>query len=300
MSDKEKFDEEEYHFVDDPDMGSFGEPPSGDPVSPNAEVSDKASSSEKRNVLPSFTNGAQSLWTDLIKKISPVWSMIKQNFLLRMIMLGIGVIVLILIVYRCSVDPLAEKTTEKMTPIPVIAPATQIVTPVVQPQVQTAPRIEESTKVVVLNQNAVQEKLNDFEKTQAGLQTQISALSSQLANMNSNVNTMMSNFKSLNEQLAQLTVTVQNQSKLAAVITPKKQPQRPWPRHHDVNRQTVQYSLQAVIPGRAWLISSLGDTLTVREGTKLAHYGVVRYIDAKRGRVLTSSGQLIQFGQNDS
>jgi len=62
----------------------------------------------------------------------------------------------------------------------------------------------------------------------------------------------------------------------------------------------AQYFLQAIIPGRAWLISTNGDTVTVREGTRISSYGVVRFIDAKRGRVLTSSGQVIRFSQEDS
>lgn len=302
MSDKEKFNEEEYHFVDDPDMSSYAEPDLGEEVTPNSEMPNKEASPEKKNVAATLIHGVQSLFQNFMKIGEPIWSMIKQNLILRMALLGLGVFILILIVYRCSVDPLAVKTTEKISPIPAARPkVTQMVAPVVQPKVQTVTKVEDSTKTAALNQTVVQEKLNDLEKNQASLQTQVSDLSSQLASMNSSVTTMMSNFKMLNDQLAQLAVTLQNQAKAAPVVTPRKtHPQARWDGHAAASQRAVQYRLQAVIPGRAWLISSAGDTLTVREGTRIARYGVVRYIDAKRGRVLTSSGQMIQFGQNDS
>ncbi len=300
MSDKEKFNEEEYHFVDDPDMSSYAEPDHGEEVTPNSDMPNEQSAPEKKNVAATLTHGVQSLFQNFMKIGAPLWSMIKQNLILRMALLGLGVFILILIVYRCSANPLAVKTTEKISPIPTARPkVTQMVAPVVQPKVETVTRVEDTSKIA-LNQAVVQGKLNDLEKNQASLQTQVSDLSAQMASMNTNVTNMMSNFKILNDQLAQLAVTLQNQAKAAPVLTPRKtHPQARWDGHASTQR-SVQYSLQAVIPGRAWLISSAGDTLTVREGTRIARYGVVRYIDAKRGRVLTSSGQMIQFSQNDS
>ena len=62
----------------------------------------------------------------------------------------------------------------------------------------------------------------------------------------------------------------------------------------------IQCALQAIIAGRAWLVCSNGETLTVRQGTQVYNYGEVRYIDAISGQVLTSSGQTITFSQEDS
>ncbi|MBA3536672.1 MAG: type IV secretion protein IcmG, partial [Tatlockia sp.] len=62
----------------------------------------------------------------------------------------------------------------------------------------------------------------------------------------------------------------------------------------------LMYFIQAIIPGRAWLIATNGSTITVREGTRIAGWGVVKLIDPIQGRVLTSSGRIIRFSQRDS
>ena len=62
----------------------------------------------------------------------------------------------------------------------------------------------------------------------------------------------------------------------------------------------MNYYVQAVIPGRAWLIATNGSTLTVRQGSSVRGYGVVQSIDAVQGRVNTSSGRVIRFSQDDS
>ena len=49
-------------------------------------------------------------------------------------------------------------------------------------------------------------------------------------------------------------------------------------------------SVHAIIPGRAWLKSKDGSTITVTEGDSLERYGKVLVIDASNGVVITSSG----------
>lgn len=51
-----------------------------------------------------------------------------------------------------------------------------------------------------------------------------------------------------------------------------------------------EYTLHAVIPGRAWLKTTRGQILTVTEGEVLGNYGKVLVIDAANSVVLTSSG----------
>jgi intracellular multiplication protein IcmG len=59
------------------------------------------------------------------------------------------------------------------------------------------------------------------------------------------------------------------------------------------------YHVVAIVPGRAWLQSGNGQTLTVRAGDKLAGYGTVDLISPRQGLVITSSGSIIQYGAND-
>ncbi len=51
-----------------------------------------------------------------------------------------------------------------------------------------------------------------------------------------------------------------------------------------------EYTVHAVIPGRAWLKSLKGQIITVAEGDPIGNYGKILVIDAANGVVLTSSG----------
>jgi len=57
----------------------------------------------------------------------------------------------------------------------------------------------------------------------------------------------------------------------------------------------TRYYIQALVPGRAWIKSKKGSTITVRKGSRVSTYGVVREIDVLNGRILTTSGRVIRF-----
>jgi len=52
----------------------------------------------------------------------------------------------------------------------------------------------------------------------------------------------------------------------------------------------IGYSVQAIIPGRAWLKSESGDTVTVAEGDILRNYGRITKIDPYDGIVEIDTG----------
>ncbi len=60
------------------------------------------------------------------------------------------------------------------------------------------------------------------------------------------------------------------------------------------------YYLKAVVPRRAWLQTTQGDTLTVQVGDRLKGYGTVEFIDPSEGTVTTSSHKIIHFSANDN
>jgi hypothetical protein len=69
----------------------------------------------------------------------------------------------------------------------------------------------------------------------------------------------------------------------------------------EATKQTIQnnivYNVQAVVPGRAWLMNDAGKSVTVAVGDKLPGFGVVVDIDALNGVVVTSSGKLLTTTQ---
>ena len=52
----------------------------------------------------------------------------------------------------------------------------------------------------------------------------------------------------------------------------------------------ITYTVQAIIPGRAWLKSESGDTVTVAEGDLLKSYGRIAKIDPYDGVVEIDTG----------
>ena len=58
-------------------------------------------------------------------------------------------------------------------------------------------------------------------------------------------------------------------------------------------KDTITYNVQAVVPGRAWLMSNTGTSFSVAIGDKVEGLGVIVDIDALNGIVATSSGKLL-------
>lgn len=292
---KHDFPEEEYLFIDEePDSASFNVSPS--PASSSKSTESSASQEPKKRIsLPDFSKLLEKI------KLKPVLDLLQQNFALRIGLIVMVVLLLVGIIYRCSSDPLAEKVTEKPSSIPVshvpAKPKEIIVSTVPSMAMHSSLQTQRTAPV------AHPEHVARLEKSNADLQSQIQDLSSQISNLRNNVDTTTASLKVVAEQLSQIAETVSNQAKVNANLAELIKQQHTHPLTSgkpEMPVQQMQCALQAIIPGRAWLLCSNGDTITVSQGTRITDYGVVRYIDATNGRVLTSSGQTITFSQDDS
>ena len=184
----------------------------------------------------------------------------------------------------------ATTTVVKQTPKPVI----------MQQPVQIIPPDTTSTTVNV--DERVGRQLSDLEQGQQTIRADFLLTNSQISGISASVTEMMAKIEELNRVVAQLTAKIETQDIERAktrVVTIKRTRSRPVTSHRPSTRP-VHYFIQAVIPGRAWLVATNGATLTVREGTMVAGYGMVKLIDPRQGRVLTSSGQVIRFSPEDS
>ena len=116
-------------------------------------------------------------------------------------------------------------------------------------------------------------------------------LKDQLATLNSRVALMEQRLTTLVQALSQgagspaapmpLTtdpMAAQPAAALPPPVTAAVEPSGPPPR--------VPYNVQAIIPGRAWLRSNTGDTITVAEGDELKGVGRVTKIDPYDGVVV--------------
>lgn len=231
---------------------------------------------------------------------TPVYEDVQpKNTIVRNVIIVLVLLVFSILFYKFFSSFPGKKTTvktqtvvQKTVPPPVsqVVPApTVISTPVIKPQVNN-------------NDEEVNRKLAALDATQQNLSAEVSTINSQLNTISANMNALNAKMASLNDSLTILASRLEEQdAHLTAMIEARKKVQvEARPRAPRIYAPAVTYYLQAIIPGRAWLIASNGSTITVREGTNIAGYGTVKMIDPSQGRVLLSSGRIIRFSQQDS
>jgi intracellular multiplication protein IcmG len=223
---------------------------------------------------------------------------IKRNALI-----AVGIIVFVMLMYKFIGGMLSSKSPVLPPDETPIAEAPPITTPTpIEPQIASEPiQLQPIQTQTQENNSALQQKVASIEVTQQSVQSEVSSVSQQVGNVNTNVNTLSSQINKLNQTISELSNQVAKQSAEINVLMDRTKP-KPVKRvvlPRQVNEQ-IFYYINAVIPGRAWLIGTNGSTLTVREGSNIAGYGVVKLIDSMQGRVLTSSGRVIKFSQEDS
>lgn len=121
-----------------------------------------------------------------------------------------------------------------------------------------------------------QQKINDYAAQNKALQEQVDTLNARVVTMESQMTQMM---KGLQQQSA---------NNAAAAPAPEAAP-APAPRADP----KVSYNVQAIIPGRAWLRSDGGETLTVAEGDMIKDLGHVTKIDPYDGIVEINTGNRV-------
>lgn len=125
------------------------------------------------------------------------------------------------------------------------------------------------------------QKLNDYAIQNKALQDQLNTLNMRVANMESQLH-----------QLVQA-LTHQGQrgaSSGAGMERERAERERPLPPvSHGIDNK-IAYSVQAIIPGRAWLRSDTGETVTVAEGDAIKDLGRVTKIDPYDGIVEVNTG----------
>jgi intracellular multiplication protein IcmG len=231
-----------------------------------------------------------------------------KNDFKRNALIAVGIILAIMLGYRLiggmfSRGNNATKGTIPPAPITASTPAQQLpVAPQPQPiQPEIAPQ-QPATPPVAQDNPALIQKVDTIETSQQNLQTQVSSMNEQITNINNNVTNLTTQINRLSQAITDLTTQLNKQSEEINLLMVRTKPKRirRVVRPFIFREELSIYYINAVIPGRAWLISTNGSTLTVREGTKIPGYGVVRLIDSMEGRILTSSGRVIKFSQEDS
>jgi intracellular multiplication protein IcmG len=205
-----------------------------------------------------------------------------------------GVVAFLMLSYVYILPRFTAKKPEQTAEIPKIEPIQKAEAPKPAP-IQTSPP---PPPVVSSSQKILEDKIQTIELNQQNVRNEVSNVGNQVSGMTSSISELNTQISKLNQLIETLSAKVTEQAETIEALKPKpKKVVRPNTRAH--YKPTIFY-LQAIIPGRAWLISTTGATLTVREGSSVPGYGTIKLIDAQQGRVLTNSGKVIQFSREDS
>jgi intracellular multiplication protein IcmG len=224
---------------------------------------------------------------------------IRRNAIIVVVVVVIG-----MLTYKIFGHKIYKKTGDTLPKV--AQPVAQIQKPPVNsivtqtPVQQPMPVVEPVQPVVLENNPELTRKVSAIELSQASVRTEVGAVSQQVNAVSNNINSLNNQIANLNQVITNLSGQLSKQTEEITLLMQRTQPKRVVKPVIKSIVQRITYTIQAVIPGRAWLIGSNGSTLTVREGSKVEGYGVVKLIDSIDGRVLTSSGQVIKFSQEDS
>jgi archaellum component FlaC len=126
------------------------------------------------------------------------------------------------------------------------------------------------------------------------LETTITNLAGSVEQLNKSISAMDNRVLGLTETVDGLAQDLSNVKKVMADedldLTAPKNVRFSGKKMQPISSASTEYSVHAIIPGRAWLKNSAGQIITVTEGDKLGDFGTVAAIDATNGIVRTSSG----------
>ncbi|HSX19579.1 MAG TPA: hypothetical protein VLG38_00455 [Gammaproteobacteria bacterium] len=134
--------------------------------------------------------------------------------------------------------------------------------------------------------------IHQLETTISNMANTLDALNKTISAMDNRIVSVSENVDGLSQDLANVKRVMVDQDLDLTMpgnvkISSKKQ-------NHAISSTEPNYSVHAIIPGRAWLKGGNGQIITVTEGDRVGDYGTVAVIDAANGLVRTSSGIMIK------
>lgn len=292
--DNENYNEEEYHFAVDPDDMD------------KTESSDFEQITENKNKKFDFKNfNFKNVDLKNLVDIKKIQAFLKENIPVRNALIAVGVLILLIIVYQFTSGLISKKKDSQASQTAMQNTqnfeADSFKLPAMQAQdlsMPTASTLQEELDLKTKNMNDNLAKLRIGENE---INAKIASLSSENFKLATEYQQLSEKVNKLAMQVEKLVSAVEDQSQSIMSLSirrenhPRRMHSQPVVRPH-----FIKYFVKALIPGRAWLIAENGSTLTVRTGSIIPGYGVVTMVDVSQGRVLTNSGKVITFGQNDS
>lgn len=211
--------------------------------------------------------------------------------------LAVGGLILFLFFYKLLTSFLTESADAVNKNVPVTAEKALRVEPV-------KPNVPMPVQVSNEALNYTEKKVKVLEQERGRLNTDLLTMHKQIRDVTQTVSNMTASLDEIKQSMEQINEKMEQQSQQMVRLQSIKRASRiasaPKAKNVTPKAEQTQYFIQAVIPGRAWLMSTKGATLTVSRGSAVPGYGDVRLINPKLGRIFTSSGRIIQFSQADS
>jgi intracellular multiplication protein IcmG len=218
-------------------------------------------------------------------------------------LIAVAALILVLLIYKgvtgffSSKSSTSKKTTTSSasTRIPAEKSVPQ------QPILSTLSTTDNNTAAVSADTgtlSALKSEQKQIEEELVDIRTQINTVTQSISDVSTKMTDVQQTMLVLSERLEQQSQQMgrlQTLSRSKRVTSSRSSSER----QRTAAPRTV-YAIQAIIPGRAWLMSDEGKSLTVSRGSPVPGYGSVRIVNAKLGRVFTSSGRVIRFSQADS
>lgn len=174
---------------------------------------------------------------------------------------------------------LTTTTTTTNQPVTPVASQAVAVTPV---DAATAHLTETNERLMTQLQSDYTQKFNDYATQNKMLQDQMQSLSARVSTMEAQLTQLVQALTPNAHQTAAPAPTPIPPAPIGSLVPPK--PVIPVP------EVKIAYSVQAIIPGRAWLRSESGEAVTVAEGDTIKDLGRVTKIDPYDGVVEVNTG----------
>lgn len=156
---------------------------------------------------------------------------------------------------------------------------------------KSTPNVENNNdQQIAQMQGAVQQEMDTV------LQ-QVKSGQGSISNMTNMVTKTQQDVAIVGKQVEQLTAVMQQM--LAEIDKLKATKKARSPKKKRSFKLPVAYHVRAIVPGRVWLESAKGDSISLRVGDKLEGYGTVNAIVPDKGMAVMSNGSIIQYGVDD-
>jgi intracellular multiplication protein IcmG len=214
----------------------------------------------------------------------------------KKVFIAIGILVAAFCLYKLygvfSATP--EKPKSEM---PVVAMEPVKVSPVVVAK-PPEPTVSQEVSTVQDKVGSLEKIVSQVSQSNANLQDQMAGVSTAIADIQNSVSSLSQQITALTAKPKENPVEAKKaEEKKAAKSKVKSKAKNVISK--GTAKKTASYYVKAMIQGRAWLMTSEGETLTVSEGDMLPGYGLINSINPKDGTITTSSGTVIGYRADD-